>query len=337
MNRQHQSKAWAKPWLAASIAIFVVALNTRAGNSCMELVQTIHLRGKPGRLDHLALDGKGRRLFVANLSNNSLDIVDLKAGKLFKQIPRQRKIQGVAYAANLDRIFVGNGEDGLCNVFDGKDYSLLKSFTLPDADNVRYDPESSRIYVTHAENALTVLDAKTLQIETTIKLPGPPEGFQLDPVKARVFLNCTSPSQVVVIDTHKREVTANYTLERAKDNYPLVLDQKHNRVFVGCRTPALVLVFDAETGREAARIDIPGDVDDLFFDSKRNRLYATCGEGILAVIEQQDAGHYRLMEKIATTKQARTGLFDSETDRFYLVVPAHGGTGPEVRVYQAKP
>src|SRR5207248_2535432 len=158
----------------------------------------IPLKGKAGRLDHLALDVKGCRLFVANLSNDSLDIVDLKAGKLLKQIPGQGKIQGVAYAPDLDRIFVGNGADGVCNVFDGKDYSLLKSFKLPDADNVRYDPKTARVYVTHAEHSLAVIDAKMLKTLATVKLPGPPEAFQLDPSQTRIFLNCPSPGQVVV-------------------------------------------------------------------------------------------------------------------------------------------
>jgi hypothetical protein len=31
---------------------------------------------------------------------------------------------------------------------------------------------------------------------------------------------------------------------------------------------------------------IPGDVDDVFFDAKRERLYASCGEGVLAVMRQ---------------------------------------------------
>ena len=93
----------------------------------LELVQTIPLKGAAGRLDHLAIDTKHGRLFIANLSNDSLDVVDLKAGKLVKQVPGQRKIQGVAYAADLDRIFAGNGTGGECNVFDGKDYMLLKS------------------------------------------------------------------------------------------------------------------------------------------------------------------------------------------------------------------
>jgi hypothetical protein len=35
----------------------------------------------------LAIDRVHGRLFVANLSNNSLDVVGLKAGKLLKQTP----------------------------------------------------------------------------------------------------------------------------------------------------------------------------------------------------------------------------------------------------------
>lgn len=202
--------------LTLTAAVLLLAVGLVAGSEpprTLELVQTISLKGKAGRLDHLALDAKGQRLFVANLSNDSLDIVNLKAGKLLKQISGQGKIQGVAYAPDLDRIFVGNGEDGVCNAFDGKDYSLLKSFKLPDADNVRYDAKSARIYVTHAENALTALDAKALKSQATIKLPGPPEAFQLNTADSRIFLNCTSPSEVVVIDTKKLEVAATYPLQ----------------------------------------------------------------------------------------------------------------------------
>src|SRR5207253_9692614 len=124
----------------------------------LELDQTIPLKGAAGRFDHLALDSRANRLFIANLANNSLDIVDLKAGKLVKQIPDQQKIQGVAYVPDMDRIFVGNGKEGVCNVFDGKSYKLVRSIKLDDADNVRYDPRTRQVYVTHAENALSAID-----------------------------------------------------------------------------------------------------------------------------------------------------------------------------------
>jgi DNA-binding beta-propeller fold protein YncE len=303
----------------------------------LELVQKIALKGRPGRLDHLALDAKGHRLFVANLSNNSLDVVDLKAGKLVKQIPDQRKIQGVAYAPDLDRIFVGNGASGLCNVFDGKDYKLLKAVKLDDADNVRYDARVHRVYVGHADKALAVLDAKTLEVLADIKLPGPPEAFQLEKGRPRLYLNTPSPAQVVVVDTVMNKVVGRYPLTRAGGNYPLALDEAGRRVFVGCRRKPMVVVLAADTGKELTAVEIPGDTDDLIFDGKRQRLYASCGAGFLAVIRKAQAGRYELEEKIPTAKLARTCLFEPESGRLYLPVPRQSGQqGPEVWVYQAR-
>jgi DNA-binding beta-propeller fold protein YncE len=320
-----------------SFGLLLLTVAPAAGQTRLELVQTIPLQGKPGRLDHLALDAKGQRLFVANLSNASLDVVDLRAGNLLKQIPNQRKIQGVAYAPDLDRIYVGNGDDGVCNVFDGKDYALLKSIKLPGADNVRYDPSSGRVCVGHAEKALTVLDAKTLETVATIKLPGPPEAFQLEPATNRLYVNCLSPCRVAVIDLKENKVVATFTLEGAKSNYPLALDTAGQRLFVGCRQPPRVLVVDARSGKERTHIDIPKDTDDVFHDAKRKRLYVTCGEGYLAVIEERAPDRFEVVEKITTAKLARTGLFDPGTGGFYAVLPAHEGKGPLVRVYQARP
>src|SRR5262245_45709346 len=112
-----------RPLTGLLAALALAAPSAAADPATLELVQTIPLKGAAGRLDHLALDAKGGgRLFIANLSNNSLDVVDLKAGKLVKQVPGQRKIQGVAYSPDVNRIFVGNGQDGVCNAFDGNSY-----------------------------------------------------------------------------------------------------------------------------------------------------------------------------------------------------------------------
>ncbi len=116
--------------VAAALAGSAGSAVSAAEPERLKLVQTVQLEGADGRLDHFALDAKGNRLFVASLSNNSLDVVDLKVGKPVQQIPKQGKIQGVAYAADLDRIYVGNGSDGVCNVFDGKTYELLHSLKM---------------------------------------------------------------------------------------------------------------------------------------------------------------------------------------------------------------
>jgi DNA-binding beta-propeller fold protein YncE len=268
--------------LAATATVLSAGLTVptagAAEPAALELRQTIPLESGTGRYDHLALDDAHGRLFLANLSNNSLDVVDLKAGKLVKQVPGQKKIQGVAYAADLDRIFVGNGGDGACRVFDGHDYSLVKSIPVPDADNVRYRADTHTVYVT-GEGGLTVIDAKTMTVTTTVRLPGSPEAHQLDSGRDRLFVNTHKPAQVAVVDLKANKVAAEYKLDSAEANYPMALDPDSGRVFVGCRKKPCLIALDAKTGKELAVVPIPGDTDDLYYDAKRGRLYVICGGG----------------------------------------------------------
>ena len=338
MTRHARGKLSSSAPIAALLLVLGVRFATGAEPATLELLQTIPLKGAAGRLDHMAIDGKHARLFVSNLSNNSLDIVDLKAGKLIKQIPDQMKIQGIAYAADLDRIYVGNGTSGECNVFDGKDYKLLKSVKLPGADNVRYLASRRLVYVGHAEKALSAIDAQTYEVKAEIKLPGRPEGFQLETKRPRLYMNTVEPTRLVMVDTDKNEVLHEHPLKLADRAYPMAVDEANHRLFLGCRNKPSVVVVDSETGQEVAGVAIPEDIDDLFYDAKNQRLYASCGAGALAVIRQRDADHYETVETIPTAKLARTCFFDSTGERLYLIVPRQEGEeGPTIRVYRPRP
>jgi DNA-binding beta-propeller fold protein YncE len=324
--------------LAAAALLLTTGPNpASAGEPSLKLVQTIDLLGKAGKLDHLVVDSKGQRLFLANKVNNTLDIVDLKAGKLLKQLPGQAGAQGVAYAADLDRVFVALGTGGFCNVFDGKDYKLLKTVKFADdADNVRYNPRTNRVYVAHAENSLGVIDAKTFEVKADVKLPGPAEAFQLSASQPRLYLNSPAGSEICVLDTDKNEIVGRHKITSAAQNFAMALDDASHRLFIGCRKAPMIVVMDADSGKEVTKLTIPGDSDDVLYDAKRKRIYASCGEGYLAVIKQLDADHYEMLEKIATVKDARTAYFDAETSRLYLAVPRQQDKkGPEIRVYQA--
>jgi DNA-binding beta-propeller fold protein YncE len=302
----------------------------------LERVVTIELKGAIGALDHLFVDSKSARLFLANQTNNTLDVVDLKGECLLKQIPGQYTIHGVVYAPDLDRIFVGNG-NGVCNVLDGKLYSPIKSLSAPGADSVRYDPRTNHVFVT-TQRSLTVIDGKALTVITKIELPGSPHGFQLASKHPRVYVNVGLPNQVVVIDSDKNEIVARYPVQgTSKGIGPLALDEPNGRIFVGLRANPRLAVLDIDSGKEIASLPIPETADDMFLDAQVKRIYISCNSGFVADISQIDADHYAPVATVATAKGAKTSFYDPAVKRLYVAVPRQPGkAGPEIWVYQLK-
>jgi hypothetical protein len=90
---------------------------------------------------------------------------------------------------------------------------------------------------------------------------------------------------------------------------------------VGCRRPPLLDVLDTETGKEVTSVAIPGDTDDVWYDAAQRRVYVSCGEGYLAVINQTDPDHYETIAQLPTQRGARTSLYDPASHRLYLLVP----------------
>jgi DNA-binding beta-propeller fold protein YncE len=306
----------------------------------LERVQTIALKGPVGGMDHLAVDAKRGRMFVANTVNNTLDIVDLRAGKLLRQVPGQGRIRGIDYSPDADRVFVGNGTGGVCNTFDGESYELIKSVPLGvDADNVRYNPRTRRIYVVHADTELSVIDARDFTIRSPIALPKSLGAFRLESGRPRMYVNAKA-GQVVAIDTDRDEVVGRFPVAPAGVNAAVAIDEPNHRLFVGCRKDPSLVIMDSDSGKIVASVPIPGDVDDLTFDARRKQIYASCGDGAIAVIRQVDADRYEALGTVPTVKGARTSVFNPGDGQLYLAVPRRADRpeqeNPEVWVYRPR-
>jgi DNA-binding beta-propeller fold protein YncE len=301
----------------------------------LKLTKTIPLPGVQGRFDHFAIDAKGQRLFVAALGNNTLEVLDLAAGKRIKSINGLRKPTGVLYLAEGNQIGVANGDDGTFRMFDGVSYAVSKTVgSLDDADNVRFDAKTKLIYIGYGDGALAVIDSMTMKQTGRIKLAAHPESFQLEANGSRVFVNVPDAKQVAVIDRDKQAVTATWPMTEFKANFPMALDGANHRLFVGCRQPARLVVFDTGSGKPVADVAISGDTDDLFYDAARKRLYISCGEGFLDVVKPRDGGSYERVTRVSTRAGARTCFFSSEADQLYLAVPQRDGQDAEIRIYR---
>jgi len=328
------SSSWKTAYLAAALCYIDVA--TTAGQSArpLKLKQTIPLPGVEGRIDHFAFDAGGERLFVGALGNNSIEVIDLRKGERVHSITGLGAPQGIAYVPEFNRLFIANDKGGICKIYDAKSFQMVGELDLKDdADNVRYDEATKRIYVGFGSGGIAIINTPDSKQIGSIKLTAHPEAFELEKNGKRIFVNVPNSRRVAVIDRDKGEVIATWKTDLAFGNFPMALDEAHHRLFVGCRLPSKLVVLNTESGDVVAKIDISGDPDDVFYDGKRRRIYAICGVGKIDIIEQTDANTYKAFGKIDTANGARTGLFLPERGTLFVAVPHRASQKAEIRAY----
>jgi len=331
--------------MVAAAAVVVVALSLEATapaaqtaeSRALQLEAKIPLGDVRGRIDHMAIDLQRRRLFVVELENNSLAVVDLRARKVVRRISGLKEPQGVAYLHSKDTLYVTNAGDGSVRLFQGADYAAVGRIDLgDDADNIRIDAAADRLYVGYGSGALALIDPASNKKIADMPLKAHPESFQLDRKTQQIFVNVPKARAIVVIDGVTRQVRASWPLQNAGANFPMALDADTRRVLVAFRNPAKLGVFSMQDGAIVKSVETCNDADDLFIDAKRRRLYISCGDGFLDVFNTQ-GDEYRRVAHIPTVFGARTSLLVPEIDRLFLAVRANGREQAAAWIYRPQP
>jgi DNA-binding beta-propeller fold protein YncE len=331
--------------MTAGAAVGVLALANTAGQAPAESAYTgplqletkISLGDVRGRIDHMAVDVKRQRLFVAELGNDSVGIVDLPNRKLISRIPGLKEPQGVGYEPSTDLLYVANAGDGSVRLFDGSDYKTTGRIELgSDADNIRIDATAHRIFVGYGSGALAIIDPSTHGKVGDIPLKAHPEAFQIDPETTKIFVNVPGARGIAVVDRVAQKQTGEWPLTDRGANFPMALDLVRRHVLVIFRSPAELGVFSMTDGKPIATVETCGDADDLFIDAKRARVYVSCGAGFLDVLEAKEAT-YRRIARIPTVSGARTSLFMPEMDRLLVAARASSGVPAAIWIFRPMP
>jgi hypothetical protein len=325
---------WARVGLLAIALLMPVAGHSETVGPPLALESKIPLGEVRGRIDHLGFDSKRQRLYVAELGNGSLGMVDLSVGKVVQRIAGLSEPQGIAYEPMTDTVYIANAGDGSVRILRGEDQASVERIDLgDDADNVRIDAPRKRVLVGYGKGALAIIDPAMRVKTAEIRLAGHPESFQID--DTQVFINVPDAGEISMVDLRSGAARALPT-GPLRANFPMAIDHEAHRVLVAFRSPPTLLALASGDGRTLAKIGTCGDADDVFVDAKRRRIYVSCGEGAIDVIEPQESG-YHLAAKIATVSGARTALFVPERDRLYLAVRAAAGEPAAIWVFRPTP
>ncbi|MBV9502990.1 MAG: hypothetical protein JO138_26760 [Acidobacteriaceae bacterium] len=318
--------------------VFVLALGGEGRSpEPLRSIGLVLLPHVEGRLDRMAADVDGRRVFLSALTNNTVQVIDAKRKTLLHAISGLAQPKGIGYLAGFDRIYVANGGDGTLRKYDGGTYLPLQNKRIGDnIENLHPGITDSRVFVGYGRGTLVGLDNIEKKL-FEVTLDGHPEGFRLEAFGPRIFINIPDRREVEVVDRDTHTVVAKWHLQRERRNYAMALDEANHRLFVACRQPSTLLVMDASNGAVIQRLPTIGDSDDVHYDGTRKRIYVTGGEGAISIYEQTDPDHYRQIATVPTASGARTSLFVANWNQLFVAVPARGNRRAELRIYRAQP
>jgi hypothetical protein len=328
-----------KIFLVITIALCILlnGCNAQPQNNSLKLVTTIPLSNVSGRIDHLSFNSKQQIVFVAALGNNTVEVVDLKNKKAIHTIKDLHEPQGVVFIPESNSIFVANGDNGECDVFNAESFQKTNSLKLSgDADNVRYDAANKKIYVGYGNGGIAIIDATTFKLITETKLLGHPESFQIDKSAKKIYVNVPDEKQIEIIDLKTNSVIGKWKMTEAKSNFPMALDEINHRLFIGCRHPAKLLIIDTQTGETISDFSIDNDADDIFYNHTAKEIYLSCGSGYIDVFKQKDANIYTPNGKIYTHSGARTSLFIPELNQLIIASPSGFNSNTSLLIYDIK-
>jgi hypothetical protein len=279
-------KTFPAMWLVTVVVLIGCAKTVssqEAPKQPLRLLQTISMPNVKGRLDHMDVDVKGKRLFVAGLENGTLEVVDLQVGKWIRSISGFKKPQGALDVPELNKLFVASGDDGMVRVFRGDSLELLDSIHLePGPNRVVYDAKSQLVYVGYGGKdagkdygEVGVIDARDDKLVGE-KVVAHPSEILLDKSGTTLLVFSSIANRLQVIDASKRQVVSTWTVTSEHPG-DAAFDESTSRLFIGTRTPAEMIAMDSKSGREVAHLATAEGMDGVYFDAGRKRIYVSGG------------------------------------------------------------
>jgi len=277
-----------------------------------------------GSYDFVYLDEAAHRLYVAH--STEVAVIDTTSRSVIGVIAGLAGAHGISITPEVGKGFITNGKSGMVTVFDPKTLKAtgeIKS-TGKSPDALTYDPASRQLFVfNHGSGEVTVIDPGTNKVTTTLNVGGALEVGRADG-HGNVWVNVEDRNEIVRIDSKKIVVSSHYPLAPCEEPTGMAIDVKHGRLFVGCGNKMMAVV-NATTGKVAATLDIGPGVDGTEFDARTGDVFNACGkDGTLAVIHQDSADKYHVVQNLSTQLGARTLAVDTSSHRVFLAAAQFG-------------
>lgn len=306
------------------------------GSLPMRLVQDIALPGPAARFDYQAVDADARRLFVAHLGGDQIDVIDLDALRVVATVPDIKQVHGLQVAPGIGRLYASaTGDDQVVTLNESALAVLARSPAGGYPDGIAYAPLVSKVYVSNEHGGSeTVLDAVDGHVLTTIPLGGQAGNVVYDRSSQRVVVAVQTRNRLAEIDPRSDRVVGSVALHGCDHGHGLYIEPQSSLAFVACDADARLVIVDVHTMHTTGSYRVGSTPDVLAFDPGLRRLYVASESGEVAVFEVTGRSLRRLgLAKLAPN--AHSVAVDPATHRVFFPLEGGGGHGPKLRVMVA--
>lgn len=327
---------------AVAVASLAPVAATRAEAAAqpraLEVAGRIDLPGYQGDFDHLEVDLKGNRLFLAAEGRGTLEVFDLRNGKHLRTVDGLGAPHGLLYLPDADKLIVTQtGSDGSTKVVDGATYQIVDSFKhTKGGDAMGYDAVRRRLYVVTGGRDMQQSSSWLVEIDPYTGRNYGELKFAADKVDAlvieqggnKLYANVAGKNEMAVVDKKTRSIIATWPIKEGEKNASLAFDEATRRLFLVARSPGRLLVLNADTGETIANFKAPELCDQVLFDKVNRRIYALGGEGYIGVFAEKDLDHYEELARVPSAPGAKTGILVPELQKLYVAASSGSTSAP---------
>ena len=179
---------------------------------------------------------------------------------------------------------------------------------------------NDRIFVTNERsNTISVIDAKSLTIESTIKVGVRPRGIGLSPDGNELYVAVSEENKIVVIDPNSLEILRDF--EAGSDPETFAVHPNGN-IYISNEDDAKASVFDPQTGKQLAEIRVGLEPEGVAISPDGKRVIVTSeSTNMLHVIK---APENVIESNILIGSRPRAAVFTKSGDIAYATAEISG-------------
>jgi YVTN family beta-propeller protein len=212
------------------------------------------------------------RVVVTSEANQALIVVNLTSGAVERVFKTEAGVSHMlALSTDRTRLYCSNMKDGTVSAFDFKTGSKIADVkTGRESEGVGVTPDGRWVWTgNRAEDTISIIDTRTLEVTKRIPSPGFPYRVQFTPDGRFALLPHAKASSLVVGDVASQTLVKSIKLGLTKVAEPStagVFPHPDNRhAFVTVRNDNSMLVIDLTTGETLARVEVQNSPDGVTY------------------------------------------------------------------------